>query len=109
VINSSILFQIFRGVAIALAGGIMSAWLARTHKQLCAFISLGAGTLLGVAVAASRRNVWKRCTGGNSCWRGFGLFPFRLHHQVRLPRLPGVRGQHFDEATTHRLANSPQP
>jgi len=49
-INASILFQIFAAFAIALAGGALSAWLARTHEQLCAFISLGAGTLLGVAV-----------------------------------------------------------
>ena len=51
-ITTSILFQIFAAFAIALAGGALSAWLARTHEQLCAFISLGAGTLLGVAVCA---------------------------------------------------------
>jgi len=38
--------------AVAFGGGLLSAFLARTHKQLCALISLGAGTLLGVAVFA---------------------------------------------------------
>ena len=47
---TSILYQIFAAFAIALAGGSLSALLARTHRQLCAFISLGAGTLLGVAL-----------------------------------------------------------
>src|ERR1700754_2747941 len=30
--------------------GFLSAVIARTHKRLCALVSLGAGTLLGVAV-----------------------------------------------------------
>jgi zinc transporter ZupT len=49
-ITAPMLIQIFAAFAIALAGGALSAWMARTHEQLCAFISLGAGTLLGVAV-----------------------------------------------------------
>jgi hypothetical protein len=46
----SILFQIGLAFGIAVAGGALSGLLARTHRQLCAFISLGAGTLLGVAL-----------------------------------------------------------
>ena len=45
-----VLFRIVAAFGIALAAGALSALVARTHKQLCAFISLGAGTLLGVAV-----------------------------------------------------------
>jgi len=41
----SILCQIFLAFGIALAGGALSATFARTHKQLCAFISLGARIL----------------------------------------------------------------
>ena len=48
----SILLRPCAAVAAALAGGALSAILARTHKQLCALISLGAGTLLGVAIFA---------------------------------------------------------
>ena len=42
---SSILSRIFLTFGIALAGGALSATFARTHKQLCAFISLGARVL----------------------------------------------------------------
>ena len=38
--------------AVAVIGGALSSLLARTHKRLCALISLGAGTLLGVTVFA---------------------------------------------------------
>lgn len=48
--TASILIQIFLAFAIALAGGALSATFARTHRQLCRFISLGAGALLGLAV-----------------------------------------------------------
>ena len=95
-ITASILFQIFAAFAIALAGGALSAWLARTHKQLCAFISLGAGTLLGVAVCGIAPECLEALqlvaipAGG-----GFGLFAFRVHHQICLPRLSGVRRQPF--------------
>src|SRR5437016_3335436 len=44
------LLRIIAAFAIALAAGAFSALLARTHKPLCAFISLAAGTLLGVTV-----------------------------------------------------------
>ena len=56
-----ILSQIFSAFAIAMAGGVFSGLLARTHKQLCAFISLGAGTLLGVSL----------CGIAPECWEGF--------------------------------------
>ena len=45
-----ILIRVVVAFAVAMAGGALSGILARTHKQLCALISLGAGTLLGVAV-----------------------------------------------------------
>jgi len=43
---------------VALGGGLLSALLARTHKQLCALISLGAGTLLGVTFFAIVPKCW---------------------------------------------------
>ena len=64
-----VLIRIVAAFGIAVAAGGLSALLARTHKQLCAFISLGAGTLLGVGFAASRRSVWRHCAGGSSCWQ----------------------------------------
>src|SRR5438094_200257 len=41
------LIRILAAFGIALAAGALSALVVRTHKQLCAFISLGAGLLGG--------------------------------------------------------------
>ena len=104
-INAPILFQIFAAFAIALAGGVMSAWLARTHKQLCAFISLGAGTLLGVAVCGIAPEClealrwWQFLLAGAS---GYFLFAFVTKYVYHV--CPACAASHFDEATTHRLA-----
>jgi ZIP family zinc transporter len=104
-INTAILFQIFAAFAIALAGGVMSAWLARTHKQLCAFISLGAGTLLGVAVCGiapeclEALHGWQFLLAGAS---GYFLFAFITKYVYHV--CPACAASHFDEATAHRLA-----
>jgi zinc transporter ZupT len=100
----SILFQIFLAFGIAVAGGALSARFARTHRQLCAFISLGAGTLLGVAV----------CGIAPECWRDLGwwLVPavasgyvlFLVITKYIYHVCPACAASHFDEATTHRLA-----
>jgi zinc transporter ZupT len=104
-INPAILFQIFAAFAIALAGGVLSAWLARTHEQLCAFISLGAGTLLGVAVCGiapeclEALHGWQFLLAGAS---GYFLFAFITKYVYHV--CPACAASHFDEATTHRLA-----
>ena len=104
-ITTSILFQIFAAFAIALAGGALSAWLARTHEQLCAFISLGAGTLLGVAVCGiapeclEALHWWQFLLAGAS---GYFLFAFVTKYVYHV--CPACAASHFDEATTHRLA-----
>ncbi len=104
-INAAVLFQIFAAFVIALAGGALSAWLARTHKQLCAFISLGAGTLLGVAVCGIAPEClealrwWQFLLAGAS---GYLLFAFVTKYVYHV--CPACAASHFDEATTHRLA-----
>jgi zinc and cadmium transporter len=101
----SILFQICAAFAIALTGGVLSAWLARTHKQLCVFISIGAGTLLGVAVCGiapeclEALNWWQFLLAGIS---GYLLFAFITKYVYHV--CPACAASHFDEATTHRLA-----
>ena len=103
--NFSTLAQIIVAFAIALAGGGLSAWLARTHRQLCAFISLGAGTLLGVAVCG----ITPECLESLNWWQ-FGLaaasgyFLFALITKYIYHVCPACAASHFDEATTHRLA-----
>jgi len=90
--------------AVALGGGLLSALLARTHKQLCALISLGAGTLLGVTVFAI----------GPECWRGLNLLQFLLGaasgyalfaviSKYIFHVCPACAASHFDEAATHRF------
>jgi zinc transporter ZupT len=91
--------------AIALAGGALSAWLARTHKRLCAFISLGAGTLLGVAVFG----IAPECLAALRWWQfllaaGSGYLLFALITRYIFHVCPACSASHFDEHTTHRLA-----
>lgn len=103
--SAPILIRIFTATAIALTGGALSAWLARTHKQLCAFISLGAGTLLGVAVfgivpeCLDALSWWLFLLAGASGYLLFALISKYIYHVC-----PACAASHFDEATTHRLA-----
>lgn len=100
-----VLIRIVAAFAIALAGGGLSALLARTHKQLCAFISLGAGTLLGVAVCG----IGPECLESLNWWQfllgvGSGYLLFALVSRYIFHICPACAASHFDEATTHRLA-----
>jgi zinc transporter ZupT len=91
--------------AVAFGGGLLSAFLARTHKQLCALISLGAGTLLGVAVFA----IGPECLETMRWWQflvaagtGYGLFALITKYVFHI--CPACAASHFDEATTHRFS-----
>jgi zinc transporter ZupT len=100
----SILLRTCAAVAAALAGGALSAILARTHKQLCALISLGAGTLLGVAIFA----IAPECLEALRWWQfllaagtGYGLFALISKYVFHV--CPACAASHFDEATTHQF------
>jgi zinc transporter ZupT len=89
---------------VALGGGLLSALLARTHKQLCALISLGAGTLLGVTVCAIVPECWK----GLEHWQfllaaasGYALFAIISKYLFHV--CPACAASHFDEAARHRF------
>jgi zinc transporter ZupT len=91
--------------AIALAGAGLSAMLAKTHRQLCAFISLGAGTLLSVAVCG----IFPECLVSLRWWQfllgvASGYLLFALVSRYVFHVCPACAASHFDEATTHRLA-----
>jgi zinc transporter ZupT len=100
-----IVLRIVAAFAVALVGGMFSALLARTHKQLCVFISLGAGTLLGVAVCG----IAPECLAALS-WlpfllaAGSGYVLFALITRYVFHVCPACSASHFDEHTTHRLA-----
>jgi zinc transporter ZupT len=90
--------------AIAVTGGALSAVLARTHKQLCALISLGAGTLLGVAVFA----IAPECLEALRWWQfalavgtGYGLLALISKYVFHV--CPACAASHFDEALSHRF------
>jgi zinc transporter ZupT len=101
---NSILFQIVAAFAIAMAGGAFSGLIAKTHRQLCAFISLGAGTLLGVALCG----IAPECWGDIHWWflpmAASGYFLFALITKYIYHICPACAASHFDEATTHQLS-----
>ena len=99
-----VLLRIFVAFAIPLTAGGFSALVARTHKQLCAFISLGAGTLLGVAVCG----ILPECLDSLSWWQfllgaGSGYLLFAVVSRYIFHICPACAASHFDEATTHHL------
>jgi len=90
--------------SVALGGALLSALLARTHKQLCALISLGAGTLLGVTVFAIVPECWR----GLAIWQfviaaGSGYALFAIISKYIFHVCPACAASHFDEAATHRF------
>jgi len=102
--TASILLRTGAAFGVAVGGGALSALLARTHKQLCALISLGAGTLLGVTVFA----IVPECLETLHWWQGllaaatgYGLFALISKYVFHV--CPACAASHFDEATTHHF------
>lgn len=100
----AIFLRVLGAFGIALGGGAASALLARTHRQLCAMISLGAGTLLGVTLFAigpecwQQLRVWQLAAAAGSGYLLFALITKYVFHVC-----PACAASHFDEATTHRF------
>jgi zinc transporter ZupT len=99
-----ILIRTVVAFGVALGGGLLSALLARTHKQLCALISLGAGTLLGVTLFAIGPECWQ----GLAVWQlllaaasGYALFAIISKYIFHV--CPACAASHFDEVATHRF------
>jgi ZIP family zinc transporter/zinc and cadmium transporter len=98
------MLRVVAAFAVALAGGALAALLARTHKQLCALISLGAGTLLGVTAF----DIVPECLEALIWWQfllaaatGYGLFAVVSKFVFHV--CPACAASHFDEATTHHF------
>jgi zinc transporter ZupT len=91
--------------ALAVVGGALGASLGTSHKRLCALISLGAGTLLGVTVFAILPETfhvlgtWGMVLAAASGYAVFALISKYLYHVC-----PACAASHFDEATTHRFS-----
>lgn len=99
----SALIQLFLAFGIAILGGVLSARFARTHRQLCAFISLGAGTLLGVAVCGIAPECWNSLNLWFLPAAASGYLLFAVITKYIFHICPACSASHFDEATTHRL------
>src|SRR5215475_3087748 len=90
---------------LALVGGALGTSLARSHKLLCALISLGAGTLLGVTAFAIVPEGF-----ANLQWWGVlvalasGYFLFLIITKYVYHVCPACAASHFDEATRHRFS-----
>jgi zinc transporter ZupT len=90
---------------LAVVGGAVGASVGTSHKRLCALISLGAGTLLGVTVFAilpeSLKTLlwWEVLLTLASGYVLFAVISKYVYHVC-----PACAASHFDEATTHRFS-----
>ncbi len=90
---------------LAVVGGVLGATLAHSHRRLCALISLGAGTLLGVTVfgilpeSFEALPWWVLLLALASGYGVFFLITKYVYHVC-----PACAASHFDDATTHRFS-----
>ncbi|HWV98941.1 MAG TPA: ZIP family metal transporter [Candidatus Acidoferrum sp.] len=91
--------------ALAVSGGALGAFLGTSHQRLCALISLGAGSLLGVTVFA----ILPESFEGLRWWgvllalgSGYGVFALVSKYVYHV--CPACAASHFDEATAHRFS-----
>jgi zinc transporter ZupT len=91
--------------ALAVGGGAVGASLGTSHRRLCALISLGAGTLLGVTVFAilpesfDTLHWWGVMLAVGSGYALFGVISKYVYHVC-----PACAASHFDEAVTHHFS-----
>jgi zinc transporter ZupT len=102
--NLSMVFVLL-AFSLAVGGGALGASLGTSHRRLCALISLGAGTLLGVTVFA----ILPECFAALHWWgtvialaSGYLLFAVITKYVYHV--CPACAASHFDEATTHRFS-----
>ena len=102
--NLSIAYVVL-AFALAVGGGALGASLGSSHQRLCALISLGAGTLLGVTLFAilpeslAALRLW-----GTILAMGSGYAVFQVVSKYVYHVCPACAASHFDEAATHRFS-----
>jgi zinc transporter ZupT len=102
--NLSIAYVIL-AFALAVGGGALGASLGRSHHRLCALISLGAGTLLGVtAFAILPESLAALRFWGTLLAMGSGYALFSVISKYVFHVCPACAASHFDEAATHRFS-----
>lgn len=91
--------------ALAIVGGLIGTLMARSHRRLCALISLGAGTLLGVTLFDILPETFRPLNWGMliiALVSGYVLFVIVTKYVFHV--CPACAASHFDEATTHRFS-----
>jgi ZIP family zinc transporter len=92
-------------LALAMGGGLLGATVGTSHRRLCALISLGAGTLLGVTVfAILPQSIVNLSWWGVLLALGSGYLLFAVISKYVYHVCPACAASHFDEATTHRFS-----
>jgi zinc transporter ZupT len=99
------IFYVVLAFALAVGGGALGASLGSSHHRLCALISLGAGTLLGVTVFAILPESlvalrwWGVVLAMGSGYALFSIISKYVYHIC-----PACAASHFDESATHHFA-----
>jgi zinc transporter ZupT len=102
--NLSIAYVVL-AFALAVGGGALGASLGSSHQRLCALISLGAGTLLGVTVFAilpeslEALHWWGVLVAMGSGYAVFLVVSRYVYHIC-----PACAASHFDEAAAHHFS-----
>jgi zinc transporter ZupT len=102
--NLSIAYVVL-AFALAVGGGALGASLGTSHQRLCALISLGAGTLLGVTVfAILPESLVALRWWGVFLSMGSGYAVFFVVSKYIYHVCPACAASHFDEAVTHHFS-----
>jgi zinc transporter ZupT len=102
--NLSIAYVVL-AFALAVGGGALGASLGSSHQRLCALISLGAGTLLGVTVFAILPESLEALRWwGVFLAMGSGYAVFFVVSKYVYHICPACAASHFDEAATHHFS-----
>jgi zinc transporter ZupT len=102
--NLSIAYVVL-AFALAVGGGALGATLGTSHERLCALISLGAGTLLGVTLFAILPESFPVLRWwGLLLAVGSGYLVFLVISKYLFHVCPACAASHFDEAATHHFS-----
>ena len=99
------IFYVVLAFALAVGGGALGASLGNSHHRLCALISLGAGTLLGVTCFAilpeslEALRWWGVLLAMGSGYALFSIISKYVYHVC-----PACAASHFDESATHHFS-----
>jgi zinc transporter ZupT len=102
--NLSIAYVVL-AFALAVGGGALGASLGSSHQRLCALISLGAGTLLGVTIfAILPESLVALRWWGVFLAMGSGYAVFLVVSKYIYHICPACAASHFDEAAAHHFS-----